>query len=218
MKKTTLLTLLALCSLTLFAQKRQPCTVEYETGEKQNYYFDGKLVNLLGFDYKSTLTFYPELSSEKIKVKIEDLKEITLTNEEEQSTIVIFAKAYKATPLGKPNKNLSPQKEPFLVLYRDDDITLAKQRVIVTDKTTTTYDHYYFLKKGEKYPKFVLLEAVGGTIGWETQWKNSLARYFEDSPQLVARIKSGEFNVKYKDFKIENLIKVYKAYLSYQKK
>lgn len=217
MKQITLLALLALCSLTLLAQKRQACTVEYETGEKQNYYFDGKLVNLFGFDYKSTLTFYSYLSSEKIKVKIEEIKEITLTNEEEESSTVIFAKAYKGTPLGKPSKNLS-EKSPFLVLYRDDDITLAKQRVIVTDQTTTTYDYYYFLKKGEIYPKFILVEAVGGTIGWETAWKNSLARYFEDCPPLVTRIKNGEFNVKYKDFGIENLIKLYKVYLSYQKK
>jgi hypothetical protein len=204
-----------------FAQKQKyvSCTVEYENGDKKDYYFNGKLVTIFGTDYKSTLTLYPDLSSDKIKVKVADIKEITFTDGEDGTAVVFYAKGYMGNALGKANKNLSSEKTPFMVLYRDDDITVAKQRITVWSQgTSTTYDYYYYLKAGEIHPKFVLLESVGGTIGWETLWKNSLSKYFSDCPQLVARIKKGEFNVKYKNFGVENLVEVYKAYLSYKKR
>ena len=75
MKKVTLLLVSILCGFALLAQKKLPCTVEYENGNKQNYFFNGKLVNIFGFDYKSTLIL-TDLSSNKIKVNVEDIKEI----------------------------------------------------------------------------------------------------------------------------------------------
>ena len=218
MKKLTLLSLFFLCGLMTFAQKHVPCTVEYDNGDKKDYYFNGKLVNIFGNDYKATLTLY-DASSNKIKVKVADIKEITFTGDEDGTAVVFYAKGYMGNAFGKPSKNLSSEKTPFMVLYRDDDITVAKQRISVYSQGTwTTYDYYYYLKAGENYPKFVLLAVVGGTIGWETLLRNSLARYFSDCPQLVARIKKGEFNVKYRDFGVENLVEVYKAYLSYKKR
>lgn len=216
--KKLLLVIFCFCVFQLSAQKRYSCVVEYENGKSRELYFDGEFNSIFGT--KANLIFYEYMSKEKIKINIEDIKNIRF-NDMETPTVIRYAKVYPK----KGAKNLLSTKKPLTVVYEDDKIFIGKVKEQVMSKmaygpTTISYVISYYIQGPlESHPTLILKHEDKQMS--EVLFKMYMKKYVKDCPQLVERVKKGEFYQWSKKSSLDEIympiLNVYKAYIKCKK-